>query len=74
MITIKVIRGSSGKPTKGERVSIGFSSLFRSVTNSEYTDEDGEAHFDAEPDDGQVFVNGSTEYEGEVRGRVVIYI
>ena len=39
MITIKVIRSSSGKPAKGECVAIGFSALGRGVTGSEYTNE-----------------------------------
>lgn len=74
MITIKLIHSSSGKPAKGERISIGFSSLFRGVTSSEYTDENGEAHFDADPGEGEVYVNGSNRHKGQLKGRVVIYI
>lgn len=74
MITIKVVYSSSGKPAKSVRVSLGFSSLFRGVTDTEYTDDNGEAHFDNDPGDGAVYVNGSTEYEGDLRGRVVVYI
>ncbi len=74
MITIKVIRSSTGKPAKGERVVIGFSALGRGVTNSEYTDENGEAHFDADPGEGEVYINGSTKHKGQLKGRVVVYI
>ncbi|HMV51221.1 MAG TPA: hypothetical protein PLD20_14210 [Blastocatellia bacterium] len=73
MITIKVVYRSSGKPAKGERVAIGFSSWLRGVTSTEYTDENGEAHFDADPGEGEVYVNGSTEHKGNLRGRVVVY-
>lgn len=73
MITVKVIRESTGSPIKGARVALGFSSLGRGVTSNEYTDDEGEAHFDADNGDGKVFVNGSTEYEGYLQGRLVIY-
>lgn len=74
MITIKVVRSSNGKPAKGEKVAIGFSSIFRGITSSEYTDENGEAHFDADPGEGEVYINGSTKYKGSIKGRVVVYI
>lgn len=74
MITIKLIHSSSGKPAKDERVAIGFSALGRGVTSSEYTNSDGEAHFDADPGEGEVYVNGSTKHKGHLKGRVVVYI
>ena len=74
MITIKVVYSSSGKPAKGERVQIGFSALLRGMSDKEYTDENGEAHFDNDPGEGEVYVNGSTKYEGDLRGRVVVYL
>ena len=39
-----------------------------------YTDESGEAHFDNDPGEGEVYVKGSTEFKGNIRGRVVVYI
>jgi uncharacterized protein YfaS (alpha-2-macroglobulin family) len=74
MITVKVISKSSGNPIQGKSVSLGFDGVFRGVTDSEYTDSDGEAHFSAQPGDGQVFVNGSTEYQGNLSGRIVVYV
>jgi hypothetical protein len=74
MVTIKVIWESTGKPAKGERVAIGFSGLFGGVTSNEYTDSNGEAHFDVSPGDGEVYVNGSTKYKGRISGRVMVYI
>lgn len=74
MITVKVIRQSSGKPAEGKKVSLGFSSLGRGVTHSEWTDRNGEAHFDAKNGDGKVFVDGSTKHTGYLSGRIVVYI
>jgi hypothetical protein len=39
-----------------------------------WTDSNGEAHFDVSPNHGKVFVDGSTEYEGHLSGRIVVYI
>lgn len=74
MVTVRVVHQSSGKPAKSQKVSIGFNDLGRGVTSSEYTDSNGEAHFDAKPGDGKVFVNGSTKHRGYLSGRVVVYI
>jgi hypothetical protein len=74
MVSVKVVWESSGKPVEGKKVSLGFDGLTRGVTDSEYTDRNGEAHFDADPGDGQVFVEGATEYKGRLSGRVVVYI
>lgn len=74
MITVKVITQSSGKPAKGKRVSLGFSGLLRGVTSSEYTDSNGEAHFNADNGEGKVYVNGSEKYKGYLSGRIVVYI
>lgn len=71
MITIKVVRQSSGEQVEGKKVSIGFS---RGVTKAEYTDRNGEAHFDNSPEEGKVFVDGSNKYQGYLSGRVVVYI
>ncbi len=75
MVTVKVIRRSSGEPVKGKKVTLGISALFSGgITSSEWTDSDGEAHFDVKPNQGKVFVDGSTKYEGHLSGRVVVYI
>jgi len=75
MFTIKLIQKDTGKPAKGERVSIGFSGFFSGgVTKSEYTDSEGEANFDSDPGQGEVYVNGKTKYKGMISGRVVVYV
>jgi uncharacterized protein YfaS (alpha-2-macroglobulin family) len=74
MVTVKVVSKNSGKPIQGKKVSLGFDGLLRGVTRSEYTDQNGEAHFEAKPGDGKVFVNGSTKFHGRLSGRVVVYI
>jgi hypothetical protein len=74
MITIKVVHKDSGKPAKGYKVSVGFDGFFRGVTDSKYTDDQGEVHFDNDPGDGEVYVSGNTVYKGRIVGRTVVYI
>jgi len=75
MITVKVCYESSGKPAKDKKVSIGVDELFRGGgAGSEWTDSDGEAHFDVEPCQGKVFVDGSTVHKGYLKGRIVVYV
>ena len=75
MVTVKVIWESTGKPAKGKRVSLGFDGLLTGgFTDSEFTDDNGEVHFETDPRDGQVYVDGKSKYKGRISGRVVIYI
>lgn len=75
MVTVKVIRRSSGDPVKGKKVALGIDAFFSGgVTKGQWTDSNGEAHFDVKPNQGKVFVDGSTEYEGYLSGRIVVYI
>lgn len=75
MVTIKLVYKESGKPAKGVKVAIGVDSFWSGgVTKSEYTDSDGEAHFEIDPCNGKVFVKGDTKHKGRIAGRVVIYI
>ncbi len=74
MITVKVIYQSSGKPAEGKKVALGFSSLLRGVTSGEYTDRNGEAYFEADNGDGEVYVGGSKKHKGYLSGRIVVYI
>lgn len=75
MVSVKVVRKSSGNPVEGAKVALGISELLRGgVTSGVRTDSRGEAHFDIKPGRGKVFVNGSTEHEGHLSGRIVIYI
>jgi hypothetical protein len=74
MVTVKVIHKSSGKPIKGKKVSLGISGLSGGVTHGEWTNSDGEAHFDVKPNHGKVYVDGSKKHEGHLSGRVIVYI
>jgi hypothetical protein len=75
MITVKVVRRSSGNPVKGKKVALGIDAIFSGgVTKGEWTDSNGEAHFDVKPNHGKVFVDGSSEYEGYLSGRIVVYV
>jgi hypothetical protein len=74
MVTVKVIHQSSGKPVKGKKVALGISGLSGGVTHGEWTDFNGEAHFDVKPNHGKVYVDGSKKHEGHLSGRVVVYI
>lgn len=74
MISVQVFYKESGKAAKGAAVCVGFDGIFRGITSKEYTDSDGNVHFDADPGSGKVFVNGKTAYEGRISGRTIIYI
>ncbi len=75
MITVKVHYKSDGRPAKDRKVSLYVSRFLASgVTNAEYTDSNGEAHFDIESTDGEVYVDGMTKYKGRLAGRIVVYI
>ena len=71
MVTVKVVSKSSGNPVKGKKVALGMSN---GVTHGEWTNSDGEAHFDVKPSRGKVFVGGSKGHEGYLSGRIVVYI
>jgi len=72
MITVKVYYESSDEPAVGKIVSLGVEELFR--TDSQFTDIDGEAHFNVEPCEGKIFVNGSTAYKGYLKERILVYV
>ena len=74
MFTVKVIESNTGHPVKGARVSVGFDGPLRGFTKEEYTDYNGEVHFDNDNGTGTIYVNGENVYEGRIEGRKVIYI
>lgn len=75
MVTVKVIHKKSGRPAEGRKVALYVSRFLASgVTDAEWTDSNGEAHFDVESTDGKVYVDGSTKHEGRLTGRVVVYV
>ena len=73
MVSVKVVSKSSGKPVKGAKVSIGFGFL-SGITSAKFTDSSGEAHFDASPGEGTVYVNGREVKKGHLSGMVVVYV
>jgi hypothetical protein len=73
MLTIKVIERQSGRPMKREKVGICFSGWTGGCTD-EWTDYEGDAHFDLNPGNGEVFFNGKSVYKGRIEGRVVVYV
>lgn len=75
MVTVKIVSKGSGNPVEGKKVALGIDGVFTGgVTHGEWTDSNGEAHFDVKPGNGKVFVDGSTKHEGHLSGRIVIYI
>jgi hypothetical protein len=74
MITVKVCAESNGRPVKNTKVALGFDGLFRGVAGDEWTDSNGEAHFDCETGKGKVFVGGQTVYRGQLSGRIIVYV
>ena len=74
MFTVKVIDRYDGKPVKNKRVSVSFEGFFRGSTRDHYTDSQGEAHFNEDNGRGDVYVSGSSVYNGEIAGRIVVYI
>jgi hypothetical protein len=75
MVTVKVCSQGSGKPLSGKRISLGFDGFFTGgVTHSEYTDSNGEVHFNSDPGDGKVYVDGQPKYKGRIAGRIVVYV
>lgn len=75
MISVKVNRQSSRQPAEGKKVALGFTAILgRGVTETKFTDRNGEAHFDTKNGDGKIFVDGSTKHTGYLSGHIVVYI
>jgi hypothetical protein len=76
LVTVKVVYEDSGKPAENKKVALYLSRFLASgVTDTVRTDSRGEAHFEEiEPCDGEIYVDGSTEFKGRLSGRMVVYI
>ena len=57
-----------GKPAKGIRVVLSFSSISSLGHVERQTDYKGQAVFDKEPGEGKIYVDGRTMYEGRISG------
>jgi hypothetical protein len=73
MVSVKVLWTRDGKPAEGRKVAVSFHGL-RGITESQYTDRQGEVHFDVAPGTGEIYVDGSSKHHGRIEGRVVVYI
>ena len=74
MISVKVCYKASGRPCKGAKVTVGFDGLLRGMSKTLYSDSDGMCHFDNDPGNGTVYVNGSGTHTGRLQGVTVVYI
>ncbi|MGB4205139.1 MAG: hypothetical protein WBJ84_05900 [Bacteroidales bacterium] len=74
MFTVQVIDRSTGKPAYYKKVAVAFHGFFRGHTTDQYTDRDGEVHFNYDNGEGTIYVQGQKVYEGWIGGRKVIYI
>jgi len=74
MITIKLYYKGSSEPASGYDVSLGFDSSWRGVTSRQSTNSNGEAHFDSDDGQGEVYVNGDKKYSGYLSGQVTVYV
>ncbi len=74
MVAVIVFFTSSGKPAVGQKVCIGFDGFFRGFSDTEYTDCLGETHFNTDPGEGTIFINGKAIFKGHIAGMKVIYI
>ena len=74
MYTIKVITETDGRPVKGKRVQVFYKGFFRGNTREQRTNDEGETHFDYDNGHGEVYVDGRRAYEGEIAGRVLVYV
>jgi hypothetical protein len=75
MISVKVCWRDTGKPAEGRKVVLSFDGLLSGgMSSNEYTDRNGDAHFDNSPGPGKVYVDGNTAYTGRLEGRIVVYV
>jgi len=74
MVTVKVVWRDTGKPAEGKKVSVSFDGITRGVSRDEFTNHNGEAHFDVQPGHGKIFVGGSVVREGRIEGQTVVYL
>ena len=74
MFTIQVIEKSTGKPAYYKRVSVGFKGLLQGFAKDQYTDKNGEVHFDYENGEGTIYIDGKKIKETYLSGRIVEYI
>ncbi len=74
MFTVKVLDRRDGKPMEYKAVSVQYSGFFGGSTCDVRTDYRGEAHFDYRNGEGKIFVGSEVVYEGDISGKIVVYV
>lgn len=74
MVSVKVCWKQNGKPAEGRKVAVSFDGLTGGITGNEFTNSSGEVHFDVDPGQGKVYVDGNTAFTGWVQGMIVVYL
>lgn len=74
MVTVQVVYKSSGKPAKGQKVTLSFDGLLRGMSKPSYSNSRGMVNFDLTPGSGKIYVNGNSAYKGRIEGTTVVYI
>lgn len=74
MFTIQIIESNSGKPVISKKIAVIFKGWMRGCSKDQYTDKNGEAHFNEDNGEGTIYVQGTKVYEGRIEGRKIIYI
>ncbi len=74
MVTVKVL-SSSGNPVKGAKVSLMFSGLISGGSvPGQYSDNNGEVHFNIGTGNGTIYVNGRDAKTGYISSTEVVHI
>jgi len=74
MVSVKVCWQKTGKPAENKKVVLSFDGMFGGQSKHEYTNHNGDAHFENDPGQGKVYVDGNTAFTGRLEGRIVVYI
>lgn len=74
MFTVKVLDRRDGQPLEYKTVAVHYSGFFGGTTRDVKTDSRGEAHFDYRNGVGKIYVGSQMVYEGEISGRIVVYV
>ena len=74
MFTIKVIEQNTGRPAYYKKVSIRFKGLLKGFAEDQYTDKNGEVHFDYDNGDGTIYIEGKVYKECYLSGKIPVYI
>lgn len=74
MFTVQVINRKTGKPEYHKKISVGFDGILRGFSKTQYTDKNGETHFNEDNGAGTIYVHGKPVYKGRIEGRRIIYI